>query len=216
MHKTFAVVAGLLTSGVVWGQSVGPDQQPKFEFFAGATAAGVFRQVGPRTLFGPNLATPFAVPGGGHDGFQASAIRNLGRHFGLKLDFSTYERNQRGSAVFNESAQPLTVQSRVLNFMAGPEWKWRLGSRFTPYVHTLAGAAVVNSRFTTNGLVSLTNSDRRVGGVLAAGGGLDVRIVRRASLRFGADYMPAFLSAPLSDGSRVQQQLRLSIGVKFH
>jgi hypothetical protein len=62
----------------------------------------------------------------------------------------------------------------------------------------------------------VADADTRAGATLAVGGGVDFRVIGRLSLRTGADYMPAFLGPQLPGGPRVQQQLRLTIGVKFH
>jgi hypothetical protein len=206
----------------VWGQTAAPDATsanaaPKFEYFAGASFSGVFSGMGPVSLFGPNLASAFSTRDSQQGGFGASAIRNLGPHLGVKVDFSEFVRTQRGAGLFNDNLQAVNVRSRQLNFLLGPEWKWRNRTRFTPWVHALGGAAVVHSNYQTfgNGL-SFTSSDTRVGGTLAAGGGVDFRVARHAGFRVGADYMPVFLGAPFSDPSRVQQQVRLTLGVIGH
>jgi hypothetical protein len=216
MHKTFAVVVGLWTSGVLWGQPPAPDAPP-VEYYFGAAASGTFNQPKLLHLSGPNLASNFSGRSSGRDGFEAAVVKNLGRHWGLKADVSYLLRDSSGNGTFNGSVQPFEVRSRAVNLLFGPEWKWRSRSRFTPYVHTLAGVAVVRAHFTSSGAaLSVADADTRAGATLAVGGGLDSRVIGRLSLRTGADYMPAFLSSQLPGGPRVQQQLRLTIGVKFH
>lgn len=220
MYKTLAMFFVLDSNMLVWAQVPAPDasnrQQPAWEYFGGAAVVGVVSGSGPRSLLGPNLSTLFSVHDGGQGGVQAAVIRNLGPHFGVKLDFSTYERNQFGASVFDNQIQGVQARSRLTNFLVGPEWKWRRNARFTPWVNTLAGATVVRSAYSTAGLFSVTSKETRVGGTVAVGGGFDLRIVRRASIRVGADYMPLFLGAPLSDSSRIQHQVRFVLGLKIH
>jgi opacity protein-like surface antigen len=216
MHKTFAVVVGLWASGVMLAQTPAPDVPP-VEYYFGAAASGVFNQPKLLHLSGPNLASNFSERASGRDGFEAAVVKNLGPHWGLKADVSYLLRDSSGNGTFNGIAQPFEVRSRALNLLFGPEWKWRSRSRFTPYVHTLVGVSVVRAHFTSSGAgVSVADADTRAGATLAVGGGLDSRVIGRLSLRTGADYMPAFLGSQLPGGPRVQQQLRLTIGVKFH
>jgi hypothetical protein len=202
------------------GQGAAPDmssRQPSaWEYFGGAAVVGVVSGTGARSLIGPNLSTPFSIHDGAQNGVHAAVIRKLGPHFGLKLDFSTYLRDQFGTGVFDNNLQIVNARSRLTNFLVGPEWKWHRGARVTPWVNTLAGATLVRSTYSTAGLFSMTSKETRVGGTLAVGGGFDVRIVRRASFRLGADYAPLFLGAPLSDSSRIQHQVRFVIGLKLH
>ena len=63
--------------------------------------------------------------------YDAAVIRKLGPHFGLKLDFSTYRRNQFGAGVFDNNIQIVNARSRLTNFLVGPEWKWHRPARWS-------------------------------------------------------------------------------------
>jgi hypothetical protein len=83
MHKTFAVVVGLWTSGVLWASPRRP-MHPRSNITIGAAASGTFNQPKLLHLSGPNLASNFSGRSSGRDGFEAAVVKNLGRHWGLE------------------------------------------------------------------------------------------------------------------------------------
>jgi hypothetical protein len=103
--------------------------------------------------------------------------------------------------------------------MAGPEIKGRNRTGFTPFARALFGGVASHASFSTSGpALTHSDSDTRTGFVIDFGGGLDVRINNRFSIRGTADYTGVFLKdlADSDSGSgSLQNHLRLSLGVVF-
>src|SRR5262249_31678023 len=150
-----------------------------------------------------------------------SIIRNFNKHFGIKGDFSFHFNNEsdRGpvtacTPVCTTVTQDFELKTRVYNFLAGPEFKARNSTRFTPFAHVLGGVAYTSANFTTPGPtfnLHLDKSDTSF--AMALGGGLDIRASKRVSFRAVVDYNPVFVNDSTS-GTR--DFVRFSLGVLFH
>jgi len=197
-------------------QSPNPSEHPKFEFFVGYSALG---ESGSRAIsFGPNASVSGDYEG---QGFETSIIRNFSKHLGIKGDFSASFNNESGSGPITACTPACTtvtqnfqLKTRVYNLLAGPEFKARNRTRFTPFVHALAGFAHTSATFTTPGpthILFFRRNDNSF--AMALGGGLDIRASKRASFRGQLDYNPIFVHDPT--GGR-RDFLRLSLGVLFH
>ncbi len=196
-------------------QNASKDEYPKVEVFAGFSALGE----NPRDIqFGPNrrIGRGYATS----TGFEVSVVRNWTRNFGLKGDFSAHFKtnNDRGlltncTPACTTATQDFELKTRVYNFLAGPELKARNSTRFTPFAHVLAGIAHTSADFTTTGPtfnLLLKRSD--FGFAMGLGGGLDIRAMKRVSLRGQIDFNPVFNH----DGPGSRDFVRLSLGVLFH
>jgi opacity protein-like surface antigen len=202
---------------LVSAQSTKPDEYPKFEFFVGYSALGEAGSGG--ISFGPNavLSANYTSKAG----FEASIIRNLSKRFGIKGDFSAHFNNESASGPITACTpgcttvtQAFEVKTRVYNFLAGPEFKARNSTRFTPFAHVLGGVAHTSANFTTPGPtfnLLLKNSDNSF--AMALGGGFDIRATKRVSFRGSLDYNPVFVNDSVA-GTR--DFLRLSLGILFH
>jgi opacity protein-like surface antigen len=197
-------------------QSPTPAEYPKFEFFAGYSALG---ETGSRVIsLGPNASVGGDYQG---QGFETSIIRNFNKHIGIKGDFSFHFNNEssRGpiaacTPVCTTVTQDFQLKTRVYNFLAGPEFKARNSTRFTPFVHALGGFAHTSATFTTPGpthIFSVKRSDNSF--AMALGGGLDIRASKRVSFRAMMDYNPVFVNDSTT-GTR--DFFRFSLGVLFH
>jgi len=197
-------------------QSSNPDEHPKFEFFAGYSALGETRS---RVIsFGPNAGVVGDFEG---QGFETSIIRNFSKRFGIKGDFSAHFNNESASGpvtactpVCTTVTQDFQLKTRVYNFLAGPEFKARNSTRFTPFVHALGGFAHTSATFTTPGpthILFLRRNDSSF--AMALGGGLDIRASQRVSFRASMDYNPVFVNDSTT-GTR--DFFRLSLGILFH
>ncbi len=209
----------LLCSALVGlAQSPHADEYPKFEGFVGYSALG---EAGGRGIisFGPNAAV--AANYTAKAGFEASMIRNFSKHFGIKGDFSAHFNNESDSGPITACTptcttvtQAFQLKAHVYNFLAGPEFKARNSTRFTPFVHALGGFAHTSATFTTPGPtlnLFLKKSDNSF--AMALGGGLDIRASKRVSFRGVLDYNPVFVHDSTS-GTR--DFLRISLGVLIH
>ncbi len=193
-------------------QNASKDEYPKVEIFTGFSILG---ESPSEIRFGAS-----SISGGyaGSKGFEISVVRNFTRHVGLKGDFSANFKNDRSSGPLAGCAPACTTatqfKTRVYNFLAGPEFKARNSTRFTPFGHALAGVARTSANFTAQGPtlnISLKRSDTSF--AMALGGGLDIRATKRVSFRGQMDYNPVFIHD--SAGGR-RDLVRVSLGVLFH
>ena len=201
---------------LVLAQSPTPNEYPKFEFFVGYSALG---ESGSRAIsFGPNASVSGDYEG---QGFETSVIRNFSKRWGIKGDFSASFNNESGSGpvtactpVCTTVIQDFQLKTRVYNFLAGPEFKARNSTRFTPFMHALGGFAHTSATFTTPGptnILFLRRNDTSF--AMALGGGLDIRASKRVSFRALMDYNPVFVNDS-TVGTR--DFFRFSFGVLFH
>jgi hypothetical protein len=215
----FALCALFLTysAGFASAQTATHSEYPKVEVFAGFSALGEANGRG--ISFGPNGAVNGNYNAGA--GFETSVIGNLTKHVGLKGDFSAHFGNKRGNGNITRcipacttATQDFKFNTRVYDFLAGPEFKARNSTRFTPFGHVLAGVAHTSANFTTPGPtfnVFLKSSNN--GFAMGLGGGLDIRATKRVSFRGQLDYNPVFIN---DSGSGTRDFVRLSLGVLFH
>ena len=216
--RLFCSVLVLMCSGAIaCAQSTNTDEYPKVEIFAGYSALG---EAGSRGIsFGPNGsvgANYSAKPG-----FETSIIRNFSKHFGIKGDLSAHFNNESASGPITSCTpacttvtQDFKLKTRVYNFLAGPEFKARNSTRFTPFAHVLAGFAHTSATFTTPGpTFNLLLKKSENSFAMALGGGIDIRASKRVSFRGLMDYNPVFVHDSTS-GTR--DLFRLSLGVLFH
>jgi opacity protein-like surface antigen len=167
----------------------------------------------------------------GLHGFNAEVTGYITPRFGLTGDFSF---NQRSRSFNNGSGTEGDVDTRIINVLGGPQVKFPNQTRVTPFLRSLFGIA--NTRFeaqqrTTQagGTVSNSFTTNATDFAMALGGGLDVRVNDRVSIRaLQVDYNPVFLRdrsiSVLGSAGAVQAQtlesnrqdnIRLSFGVVF-
>lgn len=197
-------------------QSGTTPEHPKIEVFAGYSALGESSSRG--ISFGSNAIMDNYTA---TSGFETSLTRNFSKHFGIKGDFSAHFNDSSGSGVLTACTpacitltQDIHLKTRVYDFLAGPEFKARNSTRFTPFAYVLAGMAHTSATFTSPGPtvnIVLKRSDN--GFAMALGGGLDVRASKRVSLRGSMDYNPVFVHDS-TGGTR--DLVRISLGLLFH
>jgi hypothetical protein len=110
--------------------------------------------------------------------------------------------------------QDFQLKTRVYNFLAGPEFKARNSTRFTPFVHALGGLAHTSATFTTPGpthILFIRRNDSTF--AMGLGGGLDIRASTRVSFRAMMDYNPVFVNDSTT-GTR--DFVRFSLACLFH
>jgi opacity protein-like surface antigen len=193
----------------------------KFELYGGYLDAGEPRYNIFQYGSGIQLQSDF----GTHHGLEASLIRNFNRYFGLKGDFSAHFHDEQvpvtATCPGTTPPCPSATQSgdqnaKLFNFLVGPEFKWRRFSRVTPFGHALFGLAHTTGTFSTSGpVVNLSRTTTETGFAMAFGGGLDVRILPRFSLRTSVDYNPKFVGRDEDGSSTRLDDLRFSAGVLF-
>ena len=210
-----SVIVLMCSAAVALAQGTTSDDYPRVEVFAGYSALGEANSS--RITFGPTASTSgdYATP----NGFETSVIGNLSKHFGIKGDFSAHFGNESGLSTFTACTptcttvtQDVQFKTRVYNFLAGPEFKARNSTRFTPFAYALGGVAHTSAGFTSTGPLNflLKKSDNVP--ALAVGGGLDIRAGKRVSFRGTIDYNPMFIR---DSGSDRRDLVRISLGVLF-
>ncbi|HKP70196.1 MAG TPA: hypothetical protein VJV05_12995 [Pyrinomonadaceae bacterium] len=154
-------------------------------------------------------------------GFEVAGVYNISRYFGVKGDISgTY--SNRGFALNiplpdgGTGSVGFETKSALYNFLGGVQIKDNAQKgRLKPFAHALVGAA--HSRIKLSGLgcsVGVDCSDFEGGSETnfagAFGGGLDLRLSRRAQIRLiQVDYNPIWF-----DGG-VQNNIRFGFGFVF-
>ena len=203
-------------------QKAGNDPFPRIEVFGGYSAIETNDH---NFHFGPNFnATNTDFDEGGR-GFEAAFTFNLKRYFGVVGDFSAHFSHDQGPVTLTPPcAQPpcppvtqnAELNPRLFNFLAGPEMKGRNRTRLTPFAHALFGAAHTTATFKTVGpALTLSRTDADTGFAMTYGGGLEFRILRRASFRASFDYSKAFVGSNALPPQRVNS-VGYSAGIIFH
>ena len=193
-------------------QNRNTDAYPKVEWFVGASGNHFFYDDSPIEVVPKNIASLFSDRAQGL-GFETSLTRNINKSLGIKGDFSLlFDRKPQGKTTAGDDFH---VNSRTLSFMAGPEIKAPNHTRMTPFVHALFGVARSRSEFKVAS-ISFSDSHTRTGLAMAFGGGVDVRISKRFSIRAMTDYTQTFLGDADPSESGRQKHSCLSLGILFH
>lgn len=194
--KKFLLLVPLIvsTAHLAFAQS-SSDEHPKVEVFAGYSQ----NRIKVQTVDENNLP---AIERVRFDGFNAEVTGTFSKLLGITGDISGHYRSDALAGLGGSQR----VKSQFYNFLAGPEVKARNGSRITPFGHALFGVA--HARDSVSGTFNSTIS--RTTFAMALGGGVDVAVSNRMSLRlFQADYNPTYF------GHGRQDNIRLSFGVVF-
>lgn len=130
------------------------------------------------------------------NGFGASLTENLNSWFGGVLDFSTHYGTDAG---FKTNDQTL---------MYGPVFSYRKNSKIVPFAHVMAGAMRGGPEY-----LGISKPEYEIG--VMAGGGLDVKVSPRVSLRLiQVDYLMSRFSSARQDNMRLSAGLVFTLGKK--
>jgi opacity protein-like surface antigen len=156
---------------------------------------------------------------GNLDGFNVAVTGFVSKRLGITADFS---------AGFNSGTQAVTggslrYKSRNYSFYVGPHYRFSNTTRVTPFVHALVGVSVNRFSYllTPNSTTAATSSVSQSAPdfAMALGGGLDVRVHKRVSIRlFQIDYNPVFASNRPQFGTNTNvrfDNIRFSSGIVF-
>jgi opacity protein-like surface antigen len=156
---------------------------------------------------------------GNLDGFNVAATYYITKRFGITGDFSAHF----GKTTQDITGGTISFNSKSFNFFVGPQYKFTNKTRVTPFVHALAG--ISNNRFSYRAIATGATTPAAEASLsitdfaLAIGGGLDVRVNKRVSIRaFQIDYSPVFVQSRPQfgiDGGRRFDNVRFSIGIVF-
>ncbi len=150
------------------------------------------------------------LPSFNMNGGEATLAYNANSWLSGVADFAGYKTGR-----LTDTALPDTIgyKGNMYTYLFGPRFSYRHLGRFTPYGQTLFGAA-----HALNGTYLL---GKQTDFAMTLGGGLDVRLSRRFSLRpVQADYLlthfAAFEASQLQEPKLTQNNVRLSSGIVFH
>jgi opacity protein-like surface antigen len=153
------------------------------------------------------------------NGFNVAGTSYFTKRFGITADFSANFQSRNHVFDTEEAKSKLSLY----NITAGPQFRFSNASRFTPFVHGLAGIAHRNLRetFTDTTMSNFGTTafeDNGTSFALNLGGGVDYRLNDRFSLRIvQLDYNPIFLSSRTIDTvafpSQTLNGFRFSTGI---
>lgn len=166
----------------------------------------------------------------GLHGFEVAATGFLNKGFGITGDFSFHQDEDSDT----NGSTTAKASFRTMYFMGGPSLKLRNASRLEPFVHALVGGAHNRIEFrtttpVTGGTQTVSFDSGKTDFAMALGGGLDIRLGDKFSLRaFKVEWAPIFLSdrsinvlssagaiTPFRLEGQRQDNLRLSVGLVF-
>ena len=155
----------------------------------------------------------------GLNGFDVSVTRNVTRYVGIKGAFSGAYRSDDFAipGIAPGSVLRFKIKTSIYTYMGGVQIKDNAKEKkLKPFFHALAGGGTLIQKLTGDCPADVAAlcpgySYSTAGFSAAIGGGLDVRVSKRVSVRvIQADYNPVFL-----DGGRVNN-FRLGVGFVFH
>ncbi len=215
----------LLSAPLLQAQTANENQFPKIELSGGYLYTGEFPYNAFRFLIQTNANVEVESDFGTRRGFSFSFTRNLNRYIGFRGEFSSQFHHDEGTATFTLQSgtgtstftQPVQITPRLLNFLVGPEIKFRNHTRFTPLLYDLFGVAHTTAAFSTTGAaLNLNLQTSETGFSMAYGGGLEVRISRRFSVRTTVDFNPKRVGRDDNGERNDLNDLRWFVGVAFH
>jgi opacity protein-like surface antigen len=159
----------------------------------------------------------------GFNGVNGSITGNVSRYVGLKFDYSFHRRDLE----FPVAGTTLEARAKLHNFLGGVQFKDNTkdsDKRLRPFGHVLVGAH--NSSIEVDPVVCAQVigapcpndlNDDETGFAAAVGGGLDVRLNDRISVRaIQLDWNPNRFGDDGGSGSRTAHNFRIGIGIVFH
>jgi opacity protein-like surface antigen len=132
------------------------------------------------------------------NGWNATVTYNVSRYLGLSGEFSGQYAGDFFGASHIISISGLDHSTHANNFLFGPTFSYRTGSKWRPFAHALLGV----SRTSTLPAVTQNNISYARNGRITAdpfafalGGGLDLNVNRRVSVRLAQiDYLRTYLN----------------------
>jgi opacity protein-like surface antigen len=182
MSKSRIVIALL---GVTMA-TASSQQIPKFDLFGGYS-------------YGHISTGDFDKPHANLNGWDVSATYNLNRWFGIVAEGSgLYGSKQISSAttiIFVCSQAPcppsinvpaINLSQKIHTYSLGPRFYYRNHTRYTPFARALFGGGYISDT-TSTGTGGLTEANGA--SVLTVGGGVDIGLNSRVSLRTQTDFL---------------------------
>lgn len=173
---------------------------------------------------------------GNLNGINAAVTGYISPRLGITGDFSFHQKSVSGSINQQVIGVPvsgdLEARVRLFNILAGPQVKFRNGSRVQPFVRAMAGVAVSQARVDAGNIriqggdledfSGAVVEDRSTNFALGIGGGIDINVSDKIAIRaIQVDYNPIFgrsfdfgTGVDVAEGRRIDNA-RFSFGVVF-
>jgi opacity protein-like surface antigen len=182
MKRLALLTIALFTSSAI--ASAQTDKKP--EFFAGYSYESVDTGIKSTDLTATTTSLDSRF---NSNGLNLSATGYLTKRLGITGDFSANFANRADTFGTDTGNSKVSLY----NFTGGPQLRFPSMSKFTPYVHVLAGLARRNLTETfTSGINNFT--DNNTSFAMNLGGGLDYRLNQRLAWRLVQfDYNPIWL-----------------------
>jgi hypothetical protein len=155
--------------------------------------------------YSPIVVDLESEPGGEtFQGVNVSGVYNVSKYVGIKGDFSTHYK----SLTERQGTATIKLNASVQNFLGGVQIKNNSNEgRFKPFAHALVGVGRVKASARALGT---SIDDSRNGFAAAFGGGFDVRVNKRISIRvIQVDYNPIRIEGETTNN------IRLGFGIVF-
>lgn len=203
----FATLLLAISVPLASAQSRAAEATSSVEWFVGSSGNHTYYEDSPIEAVPQTIASLFSDRAQGL-GFETSLTKNINTFLGITGDFSMFFRpGPIADGVFH-------VQSKSFFLMAGPELRARRRSRVTPLTRALVGVAHSRAVFTSDlPGVQYSDSNARTGLAIAIGGGADVRVSSRCSIRGTFDYIKSVLGDADPEESGRQSHNRISVGL---
>jgi hypothetical protein len=205
MRKIIAVIAAVPLFALVASAT----DVPTYETFLGYN----FVRFNPNSDFIPS----FNANGGG-----GQFVYNVSKWIGGVVDIG---------AVTKGTLNGFSVDTTVVNFVAGPRFTYHNHSRFIPYGQVLFGGAYATTSAPIGltgapilppflglapGVLSARITASHTGFAMFAGGGLDIKLNKHIAFRpVGADYYLTRIPSFISGNTTNRNNFRYSAGVNF-
>ena len=177
-----------LASLAMFGAAARAQESPRFDLFAGYS----YVRANPSTS---------GVNGFNLNGGNANVAYNFNNWLAGVADFGGYA---------SENIRHTGVGGTLSTYMFGPRLYYRRHAHFTPFGQVLFGDAHIGGH---DGLAFSTSNNSFA---MAVGGGVDLNVKHRLSLRpVQVDYLLTRFNE-FGTGARSQNNLRVSTGIVFH
>ncbi len=139
-------------------------------------------------------------------GATGSFTWNMNKYLGLVAEVGGYSFTRQVYFLNGTTYAPAGIKGSQETYLFGPRVNFRRFDHFVPFVELLLGAAHSGAQMTGNG--------SQTAFALAAGGGVDVILMKNLAWRFfEADYLMTDYSGPLQGADSRQSNFRIGTGL---
>ncbi|HEY1468064.1 MAG TPA: OmpA family protein [Candidatus Acidoferrum sp.] len=139
-------------------------------------------------------------------GATGSFTYNANKYLGLNAEYGAYHFTRSVFVLNGTDYTATNISGSFQTWLFGPRLNWRRFDHFVPFVEFMVGAA--------RGGVQVTGSNTQNTFALAAGGGVDIVLLKNLAWRFfQADYLMTNFTGPLMNPEGRQNNFRIGSGL---